>query len=84
VSDQSSSSVVTLPPGVVISPGRETVQSGPTGASIPGMLFTLTLPNNAQTSVFVPYSQMSDLAAVSALFATRVAAIQGVAALGSS
>lgn len=84
MSDQSSN-VVTLPAGVTISPGRETVQSGPTGASIPGMLFTLTIaPSNAQTSVFVPYSQMSDLAGVSALFASRVAAIQGVASLGNA
>lgn len=78
-----SANVVTLPAGVSISPGRETVQSSPQGTSIQGMLFTLTLANQAQTSVFVPYSLMTNTAAVSQLFASRVAAIQGIANLSS-
>lgn len=82
MSDTSSSNVVTLPPGVTVSPGRETVQSGPTGAGIQGMLFTLTLPNSAQTSVFVPYALMNQPAVVSKMFSDRVAAIQCVTNLG--
>lgn len=74
---------VLLPAGVTISPGRETVQSGPTGAGIQGMLFTLTLANGAQTSVFVPYAIMGQTAVVSEMFAQRVAAINGVTNIGS-
>lgn len=82
MSDTEANNAITLPPGVSISPGRETVQSGPTGAGIQGMLFTLTLPNSAQTSVFVPYSLMNQPAVVSQMFAQRVAAINGIANLG--
>jgi len=78
---QSSGSVI-LPPGVSVSPGRETVQQGPTGQAIQGMTFTLTLTNGAQTSVFVPYTLMTNLAMVSQMFAERVAAINAVASLG--
>jgi len=74
---------VTLPPGVTTSPGRETVQAGPTGAGIQGMLFTLTLPNSAQTSVFVPYAIMNQPAVVSEMFAKRVNDINGVTNIGS-
>jgi hypothetical protein len=73
---------VILPPGVTVSPGRETSQAGPTGAIIQGMIFTLTLPNGAQTSVFVPYILMNNTADIEALFAQRVAQINGVASLG--
>lgn len=77
-----SNGAVTLPPGVTISPGRETVQTGPNGQAIQGMIFTLTLPNGAVTSVFVPYALMADTTAVSQMFAQRVAAIEGIAQLG--
>jgi len=83
MSDSTGSNAIMLPPGVTISPGRETVQAGPTGAGIQGMLFTLTLPNGAQTSVFVPYSLMNQPEVVSQMFAQRVAAINGIANLGA-
>lgn len=73
---------VTLPVGVSVSPGRETVQAGPNGQNVQGMMFTLTLPNSAQTSVFVPYAIMSNAALVSQMFADRVNAINAVASLG--
>lgn len=79
----SSSRGVVLPAGVAISPGRETVQTGPTGAAIQGMLFTLTLDNGAQTSVFVPYTLMGNTDAVQEMFAQRVAAINAVSNLGA-
>lgn len=78
----SNDGVVTLPTGVSVSPGRETVQTGANGQAVQGMLYTLTLPNAAQTSVFVPYSLMGNLALVSQMFAERVAQINGVAGLG--
>lgn len=77
-----SSGVVTLPPGVTISPGRETVQLGPNNQNVQGMNFTLTLPNGASTSVFVPYSIMGNTDFVTKLFADRVAAINAVTNLG--
>jgi len=73
---------ITLPVGVSIAPGRETVQAGPNGQNVQGMLFTLTLPNSAQTSVFVPYALMNYPQEVSKLFADRVAGIMNVTALG--
>lgn len=81
MSDQSNA--VTLPPGVTILPGRETSQAGPTGSMVQGMLFTLKLPNGAETNVFVAYDLMRDPASVSAMFAQRVAAINAVANLGN-
>lgn len=74
---------VTLPAGVSVSPGRETVQSGPNSQNVQGMLFTLTLPNSAQTSVFVPYALMDYPDQVTALFAKRVAGINTVSNLGA-
>ena len=82
MSMSSSSSNVYLPPGVQVSPGRETVQTGPTGQAIQGMLFTLTLANGAQTSVFVPYALMGNTPVVEEMFAKRVADIEGVSRIG--
>lgn len=73
---------VVLPAGVSISPGRETVQTGPNGQNVQGMMFTLTLPLGATTSVFVPYALMTYPDQVAQLFAQRVAGIQAVQSLG--
>jgi hypothetical protein len=73
---------ITLPAGVSISPGRETVASNSAGQNVQGMMFTLTIPGGAQTNVFVPYDLMQYPDQVSQLFATRVAGIQSVVALG--
>lgn len=84
MSDQNANAV-SLPPGVTISPGRETVQIMANNQNSQGMIFTLTLQNagGAQTSVFVPYALMNNADAVSKLFADRVAAIENIANLGS-
>jgi hypothetical protein len=74
---------IILPPGVSVAPGRETSQAGPTGAIIQGMLFTLTLANGAQTSIFIPYILMNNTAEIEALFAQRVAQINAVSNIGS-
>jgi len=74
---------VTLPAGVTISPGVESVQVGPTGQNVPGMKFNLTLANGSVTSVFVPYTLMRQPDVVSAMFAQRVADIQAVSNLGT-
>ena len=74
--------VITLRPGVTISPGRETVQTGSSNQPVQGMIFTLTLANGATTSVFVPYAIMTQTDVVSQMFAQRVAAINAVSGLG--
>ena len=76
---------MTLPPGVAISPGRETTQIGPNNTNISGMIFTLTLPNQSTTTVFVPYALMTpaNLPQIQQMFADRVAAINSVLSLGS-
>lgn len=71
-----------LPPGVTVTPGRETVMAGPSGQNVQGMLFNLTLPGGASTSVFVPYAIMNYPSQVAQLFADRVAGIQAILSLG--
>ena len=78
-----SSGTVNVPIGVTIAPGRETTQVGPNNQTVSGMIFALTLPNGAVTSVFVPYATMANTAGISQLFADRIAAIEAVSALGS-
>ena len=75
---------VILPPGVQVSSGRETVQAGPNGQNVQGMMFILTLPNNAQTTVFVPYSLMNSPVTIAQMFADRVNAIMRIESLGGS
>lgn len=74
---------ITLPPGVSVAASRETSQIGANNQTVAGMIFTLTLPNTVQTSVFVPYTLMAYPDQVSQLFADRVAGIQAIAALGT-
>lgn len=78
-----SSTSVSLPPGVSISPGRETTQLGANNQNIQGMIFTLTLANGATTSVFVPYTQMAYPDQVAQVFADRVAQVNAITALGT-
>lgn len=75
-------SVVTLPPGVTVSPGRETTKLGQNGTTVQGMDYTLTLPNRAVTTVFVPYSDMGDIQMVHQMFQDRVDQINAVTSLG--
>lgn len=69
---------ITLPPGVTVGPGRETSQTNPQGQVVQGMLFPITLPNQTTTTVFVPYTQLQDLAYVQALFNTRIRSILAI------
>lgn len=82
MSDQSTPSI-NLPPGVAVSPGRETTQLGPNNQNVQGMIFNLTLSDGAVTSVFVPYTMMAYPDQVTALFAGRVSAISSITALGT-
>jgi hypothetical protein len=82
MSMSASSNAVTLPPGVTIAAGRETVQAGPNGQAIQGMIYTLTLANGASTSVFVPYALQQNLDYVRQLFAERIAGINAITSLG--
>jgi hypothetical protein len=78
MSMEPSPNTVTLPPGVSIGPGRETSRTTPAGTVEQGLAFTLTLPDNTSTSVFVPYSVINNTSAVEAVIAQRVAAIQAI------
>lgn len=71
-----------LPSGVAISSSRETTQIDDNGKTEQGMLFTLTIPNAAPSSIFVPYRLMGDVTSVKALIAQRVAGITAVLDLG--
>lgn len=69
---------VALPPGWTVEVGRET-SAVVNGQALPGLQFNLTYPaSNITTSVFVPYSVMSNTQAVAQLFASRVAQITAV------
>lgn len=74
----SSPQPVQLPPGVTIQSGRETSQTNQQGQVVQGMLFPITLPNQTTTTVFVPYSLLSNTAAVQALFEQRVNALLAI------
>jgi len=74
----SSSATINLPPGVTVGPGRETSQTSPQGQIVQGMVFPITLANGSTTTVFVPYSQITDVATVQQLIGARVAAIMAI------
>jgi hypothetical protein len=69
---------VVLPPGVTVQPGRETSQTNQQGQVVQGMLFPITLPNGTTTTVFVPYSLLSNTPAVQQLFEQRVTALLAI------
>ena len=78
MSETSASSAITLPPGVRVGPGRETSQTDHQGMIVQGMVFPITLPSGSTTSVFVPYSQIHDTAAVKSLIDERVRAVMAI------
>ena len=73
-----SSAGVQLPAGVTVGPGRETSQTTPQGAIVQGMVFPITLANGSTTTVFVPYSQITQVAQVPQLISDRVNAIMAI------
>lgn len=70
--------IVNLPFGSAITAGRETSQINGNGVVVQGMVFTVALPGDVTTSVFIPYSQIGDTAAVEDAINSRVAAIQAI------
>lgn len=71
-------SSIILPPGVSVGAGRETSQLNAQGQVVQGMLFPVTLPGGATTSVFVPYSVLVNPAQVAALFTNRIQALLAI------
>lgn len=69
---------VVLPPGVSVGAGRETSQANSQGQIVQGMLFPITLPSGATTTVFIPYAMISNTAWVQAQFTERIDAIQAI------
>ena len=78
MSMESSPTAVQLPPGVTISPGRETSRQSPAGTVEQGLSFPLTLADGTLTSVFIPYSQIHNTQAVSDVINARIAAIRAI------
>jgi hypothetical protein len=78
MSTSTPASVVQLPPGVVVQPGRETSQVNSQGQIEQGMVFPITLPSGSTTSVFIPYSAIHDTAYVQQVIAERVNAIMAI------
>lgn len=70
--------IVNIPFGAAITAGRETSQVDGNGTVQQGMVFGIKLAGGTTTSVFVPYSQIHDTAAVESLIAQRVNAIQAI------
>lgn len=69
---------VVLPPGVSVGAGRETSEQDVQGMIVQGMVFPVTLDTGTTTSVFVPYSKITDLGYVQALFDSRIQALQAI------
>ena len=69
---------IALPQGVQITTGYETSQVGSGGAVVQGMRFTVEIPGGTTTTVFIPYSQITDTAAVESIVNARVAAIRAI------
>jgi hypothetical protein len=74
----SDSSTVQLPPGVTIGPGRETSQTNPAGQVVQGMAFPITLPNQSVTTVFIPYTVLSNPQLAQSLIEQRVQQILAI------
>ena len=70
--------LIALPTGVTITPGRETSQVNEQGTVVQGMLFGIKLGGGTTTTVFVPYSEISNTGAVESLINERVRAIQAI------
>ena len=69
---------VVLPIGVSVVGAKETTQPNLAGQLTQGMSFTFQLPTGATTTLFVPYSLLTDTAWVTQQVASRVQAIQAV------
>lgn len=73
-----SNTTIQLPPGVTVGAGRETSQTNQQGQVVQGMVFPITLPNGSTTSVFIPYTTLTNTAQVQQLISARVDAIMAI------
>ena len=73
-----SSPTLQLPQGWQIGVGRETGQTQPTGAVVQGLAYTLTSPTGTATTVFIPYSMITNIPAIQGIVDTRIQAIQAI------
>ena len=69
---------VVLPPGWSVGPFRETSQANQLGQVVQGVLFPLTNQAGSGTTVFIPYSMLSDIPGVQAAFSARIAALSAI------
>ena len=78
MSEDSGSGKVNLPSGVTVGAGLETSATDAQGVVQQGIRFPITTPNGSKTSVFIPYSDLSNDAKVQQLIGDRVAAIMRI------
>lgn len=69
---------IQLPAGVTVQPGRETSTTNAQGQVVQGMIYPVTLPGGTTTTVFVPYSVLSNIPQVQALFDNRINALLAI------
>lgn len=70
---------IQLPAGVTVGAGRETSSTNAQGVVVQGIVFPINLPGGTVTSVFVPYGEIHNTAAVEKLITQRVSAIAAIA-----
>lgn len=78
MSDLAATNPIVIPAGWQISPGRETSRPVAGGGVASGLAFTLTGPENTQTSIFIPYSQLANRLAVQAVIDERIANVSAI------
>lgn len=69
---------VNLPAGWSVPTYRETSQANAAGQVVQGIAFTLQGPGGQTSSLFVPYSILSQTSAVEAAFLQRIAALTAI------
>lgn len=79
----STTTTITLPPGVKIGPGRATTGPNGSGINVPGTVFGLTLPDGTTTSVFISDDMLSNLPAVESAINAKVAALSAITGAGA-
>lgn len=69
---------IVLPAGAQVVQARETTQTNGFGQVTQGMLFAVKLSNNATTTVFIPYEDLTNTSKVQAVFDERLNALAGI------
>lgn len=69
---------IVVPPGTVISAGRQTTMTTGAGQVVQGTAFTVQTPSGTSTQVFVPDSILGNIPAIQALFVNKINALEAI------